>query len=85
MSTGMMIALAIAGVSVIGIWMLSRRVPHVVDDDWAPPDDEDVALADPLDEEMRDVGVMGRIRANELLAEQRQPSRPLVWAPKRPC
>jgi len=84
MSTGMMIALAIAGVSVIGIWMLSRRVPHVVDDDWAPPDDEDVALADPLDEEMRDVGVMGRIRANELLAEQRQPSPP-SWAPEPPA
>src|SRR4051794_12188286 len=70
MSFEMMVALAVGGVSIIGIWVLASRTPHVVDDNWVPPSDEDVGPVDPLDEDMPDAGVLGRIRAKELQAEQ---------------
>ena len=73
MSAGMMVALVVAGVSVVGIWVLSRRMPHVVDDDWTPPPDEEI---DPMDpgEDAPAAGMIERIRAKQLLSEQKSPA-----------
>ena len=40
MSSGMLAALIITSLSVIGIWMSSQRLPHPVDDDWVPDHDK---------------------------------------------
>ena len=73
MTPGMTFALIVTGASVLGILILKGRLPHQVDDDWTPPADEDVPAADPMDEEMRDAGIMGRIRAKEAVTERRPP------------
>ena len=73
MSSGMIIALIVTGASAIGMWVMARGTPHVVDDDWTPPADEDVPLSGKPDEEMPDGEVLGRIRAKEILSERRPP------------